>query len=53
MREKNLILSMCVENKLHIWGFENNKFKIYQTYNIQRPVLFLRIFSNNVLFNFN
>ena len=52
MRSRSLVLSLCNEFKLMIWGFENEKFKLYRQYNTQRPLQCLKIFGENVLFNF-
>lgn len=52
IRSKNLILSLCNEYKLLIWGFQNHRFKLYRQYNLQRPLAELRVFNERILLNF-
>ena len=52
MQSRGLVLSVCSEFKLLIWGFENSKFQLYRQYNTYRQVESLRVFEQNVLLNF-
>ena len=49
MRSQQKILSICAEFILNVWGFEDNKMQIYRTFNVHRPVQFLKTIEQPTL----
>ena len=49
MHTQKKMLSICAEYMLNIWGFEDNKFQKWRSYNLRRPVEFIRIIDDPTL----
>lgn len=49
IRRQQLIISICTEFNLKLWGFENNSCQIFQTFQMLRPIAHISVFNQNVL----
>ena len=52
LKQQKCILTMCQENELKIWGFQDGKMAIWRKYNIQRPISNMKVLDDPTMLLF-
>ena len=46
LKRQKCIMTLCQENELKIWGFQDRKLAVYRKFNLLRPVSTMRVIED-------